>query len=486
MSNFLAPGEATPLLATLSQRLIERCGQSYLVGGYIRDALLGRATKDIDIAVAANALEVAYWVAAEFGGRYVVLDQENRVARVVLPGDGSRWYLDFSTLPGSIEQDLSRRDFTINAMAVKLDEIDFDNLLDPFGGRQDLEQRLIRATHEAVFREDAVRLLRAVRLAAEFGFEIEHQTEVLIQSYSHLVTEVAEERVREELCRLLALPQAAHWLYRLDQLGLLTAIIPELALTKGVGQPKEHAWDVFQHSVETVAAIESMLHNKGEVLSSVPLLLELIPYFEQEVAVGSQRKGLLKLAGLLHDIAKPMAKSIDEGGKMRFLGHAKEGANIARHILERLRFSNREVDLVEGIVRYHLRPGQMGDRELPSRRAIFRYFRDTGEASIDTLFMGLADHLATRGPYLDREQFRQHAQTIEYVLVERRKEEKLPKKLINGHDLINTFGLSPGPQIGELLQTIQEAQAVGEITTREEALSLVQSRLPGNSVKGDD
>jgi poly(A) polymerase len=468
---------ATPLLATLSQRLIECGGQSYLVGGYIRDAFLGRATEDVDIAVAADALEVAREVAAELGGRYVMLDPENRVARVVLPGDGSRWHLDFSTLQGNIEQDLSRRDFTINAMAVKLDEMDLGGLLDPFGGRQDLEQKLIRATHEEVFHQDAVRLLRAVRLAAELGFEIEPQTETLIQSCSHLVTTVAGERVREELCRLLALPQAAHWLSRLDQLGLLTAIIPELAPTKGVGQPKEHTWDVFQHSLETVAAIESMLRDGGESLSPFPILFELMPYFDQEVAAGSQRKGLLKLAGLLHDIAKPMTKSIDEGGRMRFLGHAQEGAAKARPVLERLRFSKREVELVEGIIRYHLRPGQMGDRDLPSRRAIFRYFRDAGEAGIDTLILSLADHLATRGPYLDREQFRQHAETMEYVLVERRKEEIPPPKLISGHDLMNIFVLSPGPQIGQLLQAIQEAQAVGEITTREEALSLVQREL---------
>ncbi len=464
-------------MAMLSHRLTH--SQSYLVGGYIRDALLGRATSDLDLAVAGDALEVARQIAGETEGRYVLLAEENKVARVVLLKNGGRWHLDFSTLRGNIEHDLSQRDFTINALAVELSQVGSPSppLLDPFSGQQDLEQRLIRTVDDSGCQEDAARLLRAVRLAAEFDFEIEPHTEDLIQHYAHLAANIASERVREELCQVLALPQAARWLYQLDYLGLLTTIIPELAATKGVEQPKEHHWDVFQHSVETVAALEFMLQNKGEILTPFPPLLELIPYFEQEVAADSRRKGLLKLAGLLHDIAKPMTKSIEEGGKMRFLGHAKEGANIAQQILERLRFSGREVELVEGIVRYHLRPGQMSHEGWPSRRAIFRYFRDIGEAGIDTLFLSLADHWATRGPQLDSEQWREQAQTIEYVLAERKKVESLPQKLLNGHDLIDIFGLSPGPQIGEVLEAVREAQAVGEITTKGEALSLAQNLL---------
>ena len=187
----------------------------------------------------------------------------------------------------------------------------------------------------------------------------------------------------------------------------------------------------------------------------------------------------MKLAALLHDIAKPQAKAIDEGGRMRFLGHAREGAAIAVNIMERLRFSGKEVRLVEIIVRYHLRPGQMSHDELPSPRAIYRYFRDIGEAGIDVLFFSLADHLATRGPQLILARWQEHAQMVEYVLAQRFQEGGLvvPPKLIDGHDLINVFGMSPGPKVGQLLEAVSEAQAVGELTTRQEALAYIRERL---------
>jgi poly(A) polymerase len=164
---------------------------------------------------------------------------------------------------------------------------------------------------------------------------------------------------------------------------------------------------------------------------------------------------------------------------MRFLGHTKEGAAIVVNILERLRFSGREIKLVETMVQHHLRPMQMSNNGLPTRRAIYRYFRDTGETGIDILFMSLADHLATRGPRLDLTQWREHAQIVEYVLTERFKEESvvLPPKLVDGHDLINIFELSPGPRIGQLLEAVREAYASGELTTREEALDYIRKQL---------
>ena len=147
--------------------------------------------------------------------------------------------------------------------------------------------------------------------------------------------------------------------------------------------------------------------------------------------------------------------------------------------MTRLRFSSKEIKLVETLVRHHLRPGQMSNYGLPSRRAIYRYFRDTGEAGIDILFLSLADHLAARGPGLDLAQWREHAQTVDYVLDQRFQEETLvsPTKLIDGHDLINTFGMSPGLRIGELLETVREAQASGDVTTRQEALTFVGRKL---------
>jgi poly(A) polymerase len=497
------------LLTKVSDFLTEQDIQSYVVGGFVRDVLLGRDTADIDIAVETDAVEIAPKVATALGGKYVLLDEINRVGRVVVvnkkaPSSKGQWKFDFSTVKDNIKQDLARRDFTIDAMAIDLREIvnqlhalPFSPLkkgkvtpkppmlIDPFNGWNDLQQGVIRAVTETAFESDGARLLRAVRLAAELGFSIDNKTEALIQRYSHLIAGVAGERIREELLRLLAIPRAGQLLPYLDNLGLVTAMIPELAQTKGVKQPKEHFWDVFDHSIKTVVAVDFLLRQGAweyaseEVLAVSPWSAVLNHHFDLKVSSGSNRRLLLKLAALLHDIAKPKTKAIDANGRMRFLGHAKEGAAIAASILERLRFTTKEIKLVEIMVRHHLRPGQMSHDELPSRRAIYRYFRDTGEAGIDILFLSLADHLATRGPELNPAHWRGHTQTTSYVLAQRFEQESLvaPPKLIDGHDIINIFGMSPGPKIGELLEAVREAQASGELTNREEALSYIQKQL---------
>ena len=504
---FVKP-DTSRLLTNISRFLTEEGVQSYLVGGFVRDMLLGRDTSDIDIAVAVDALAIAPKVADAFGGRYIRLDEENRVGRVILLNSEaapakSKLELDFSTLKGNIEQDLAQRDFTIDALAIELERIvpessttypdgeraevilSSDMLIDPLNGRDDLRRGVVRAVSETAFKSDAARLIRAVRLAAELDFSIDSETEALIRHHSHLITRVAGERVREELLRILAIPKAGQLLAYLDELGILTALIPELVPAKGVSQPKVHVWDVFDHSVQTVSAVEFLLregtweHAGEEILASVPWSVRLSQHFDQEVSSGSSRRSLLKLAALLHDIAKPQTKTVDEDGRARFLEHPQEGAATAASILERLRFSTRETKLVELMVYYHLRPMQMSHEELPTRRAIYRYFRDTGEAGIDILFLCLADHLATRGSYLDLAQWQKHAQMVEYVLSKHLEEASLsvPPKLIDGHDLIKIFGLSPGPRVGELLEALREAQAAGEVTTRQQALHYVKHLL---------
>ncbi len=482
----------TPLTA-VSQFLTEQKVRSYVVGGFVRDVLLGRETADIDIAVAGDALEIARKVATILGGKYVLLDEINRVGRVVRVSGGGRWQIDFSTFEGTIEQDVARRDFTIDAMAFDLSQLTADftgvPVIDLFGGLSDLNRGVIRVVDEAAFELDAVRLLRAVRLAAELDFSIESQTEELIRRYAHLVDDVAGERIREELLRLLAV-SGRQYLPYLDELGLLTALIPELAQMKGVEQPREHFWDVFDHTLETVAAVDFLLRQGGleyagdEVLAVVPWTAMLAEHFERGVSSGSTRRLMLKMAALLHDMAKPQTRTTETTGRIRFLGHGKEGAVIAAGVLERLRFSTKEVKLVETMVRHHLRPGQLSNVGLPTSRAIYRYFRDTGEAGIDILFLSLADHLATRGPQLDPAAWQEHAQMVEYVLAQRLERQTLvlPPKLVDGHDLIDVFGLSPGPKIGGILEAVREAQAAGEVTSREEALSYIREHLLSKGV----
>ena len=479
------PGALT-LLSRVSGFLDEQGVQAYIVGGFIRDRILKRKTADIDIAVAGDSLKIAAALADAFGGRYVLLDDKNGIGRVVLPD----WEIDFCPLKGGdIKDDLSRRDFTVDAMAVDLSLLDREDVpvIDPFGGQEDLRRGIIRAVSRNVFQSDAVRLLRGVRLAYELGFSIDPDTESLIRKESGLVKDVAGERVRDELLRLLAIPGADRLLNHLDELGLLTTLIPELTPEKGVEQPREHYWNVFEHSLRMVLAVDFLLrqgdweYDSGTVLALAPWSTELNEYFNRTVSRGSTRRVMIKMAALLHDIAKPQTKAVQPNGKTRFLGHAPQGAEIAAGVLERLRFSSKEIKLVETLVTHHLRPTQMSQEGLPSRRAIYRYFRDTGEVGVDILFSSMADHLATRGPNLDIDHWREHTRLVDYVLTERSSEESLvkPPKLLSGDDLITIFGLSPGPALGDLLEAVREAQASGELNTKEEALAYVSRHLSG-------
>src|SRR4030042_1459955 len=254
--------DASRLLNEISRFLAEKDINAFVVGGFVRDTLLGRATADIDIAVAADALEVASKAAAAFGGKFFPLDDVNKIGRVILPDE--KWQIDFTAFKGNILEDLARRDFTIDAMALELggditESFSIKDIIDPFHGQADLRRRVVRAVNENIFLNDDVRLLRAGRLAAELDFEINNSTEALITRDSPLIAGVAGERVREELLRLLALPGAGRRRFYLDKLGLLTALIPELSASKGVEQPKEHAWDAFDRSIQTVATIEFVL-----------------------------------------------------------------------------------------------------------------------------------------------------------------------------------------------------------------------------------
>jgi len=483
--------EALSILVKIDCFLRERQIEAYLVGGFIRDTLMGRSTADIDVAIAADVLKTGPEMAAELGGKYVLLDDVNKIARIVLfqqfP-DRDQWYIDLSALAGDIRKDLARRDFTIDAMAIELKSL-IENpakfkVIDPFGGGNDLKRRSIKTVVNSAFESDPVRLLRAVRLAAELDFNITPQTEMLIRSNHSLISKVAGERVREELLRILVTSTAGDRMRFLDDTGLLPVIIPEIEATRGVEQPVEHHWDVLNHSLETVRAVDFLLrqgsweYGSTEILEQVPWSEEVRCHFSSEISNGSTRASLLKLAALLHDIAKPETKIISNN-RLRFFGHAERGAEIAAGILERLRFSNKEIKLVELMVRYHLRPTQMSHEGMPTTRAIYRYYRDTGNSGIDILFLSLADHLAARGPGLDAAQWNWHAGQVNCIISNCSRRESVinPPKLIDGHDLINMFGLKPGPKIREILEEVREAQAAGELITREETLSYVKNRL---------
>lgn len=490
----LAGTKAAQILLFLQEKGIE----AYIVGGFIRDSLLGRGSDDVDIAVRADSKDVSREIAGRLDGKFVPLDEERGVYRIVLKEQDRRFDIDITTIKEDIYKDLAERDFTIDAMASSValseDRIEAGEIIDPFNGQADLKSHTIRAVNEDIFTRDPARLLRAYRMASEIDFTIDEKTEELIKKSSHLLRSVAGERVREELMGIMSLKKTALSLKKMDSSGLLDELFPELASGKGVAQPGWHIYDVFEHSIATVQETERILQSDYGERQSDPLLSvlrwdeETENHFTQEICASvGPRYALDKLAGLLHDISKPQTKTLAGDGRAHFYGHTKMGAEVARSIMERMRFSNREMDLMEIVVGNHLRPTQMGDATgdgKPSKKAIYRFFRDTGEASLDILYLSLADYLASKGKDVDRKGWEENVGLVHYILDAQKEIQTVtrPPRLIDGHDLMKEFSLSPGPLVGELLEKVEEARALGQISTEEEALALVNALLSKKNI----
>ena len=461
--------------------------EPHVVGGFLRDVLLDRSTNDLDLVIDGDALVAASHLANVAGGTFIVLDEARQIARVVLSHKGETWRLDLSSMNGDLLENLARRDFTIDAMSIPLGKLLADDwqesIVDPFGGRADLEANLVRVVTPDVFKEDGGRLLRAVRLAASLSFNIEAVTRCLIRRDATFLSTTSGERIRDELLAILSSFNAVRHVYILDELKLLSQIFPELEEGRGVTQPKEHYWDVFWHNVETVGAIEGLLERTlmpAWILEPVKWNEDLCAYFHEVVGDGHTRSTLLKLAGLLHDISKPATRSVSETGRIRFYGHHSHGAIVAHNILQRLRMSKRSAHIIETSIEYHLRPGQMSQgTELPTDRAVYRYFRSAGEVAIDILYLNLSDYVAARGPLLEKGEWDAYANMVRYIMKTGLTQKKTPEahRLIDGHRLMKDLNLNPGPLLGQLLQMISEAEAIGEVTTKDEALALAKEKI---------
>ena len=469
-------------MKALAGRFASAGTPAYLVGGAVRDLLLSREPTDLHVAVASDTRPAAEDVANALGGRAFPLDEDRGMFRVTLSSVDGGTSIDLSPMAGGIHEYLGGTGFTLDAMAVSLPDLhlgrDPVKVIDPYNGAQDLRDRVIRALSPEVFEEDPGLLMRAPGLATELGFAVEVETAEWVRRHAGLLNAVAPERLRDELLKLLAHPGSAQSLRMLDDLGLLCELMPELAEARGVTQPKEHHWDVFEHCIETAGQVERLLPTPA--VRPVQRFDSMEEYFAEPVSDGHERVTFVKLAGLLHDIAKPATKTVEPSGRMRFLGHQYAGARMADTIAERLRLSPRGRELIKAIVEHHLRPSQMAqDGEMPTPRAINRYYRDVGEAAIDTLYLNLADYLAAKGPDLAEREWEEHCQVMGHILreVDAQSSPEAPPGLVDGHDIMKTFSLAPGPRVGTLLEVVHQAQATGEINSRQEAVRLIESAL---------
>jgi putative nucleotidyltransferase with HDIG domain len=458
----------------------------YLVGGTVRDLLLGAETHDLDFAVCGDGLKLARHIADRLRGAFVTLDQERRTGRAILSAEGL--YLDFASLRGAdLHADLQDRDFTINAMALEQTSAGELRLIDPLGGSEDLADRVLRVALPTSFSSDPARLLRAVRMQAQFGCQMEPETRARLQAAAPQLGTVSAERIRDEWFNILQQPTGSSALRELHQLGLLYQIAPPLAALEGLEQSAPHRFDGLTHSFETVRAVEGLwdeLQRRSSAQVSVPdALLAIAPRirerYESSICDERSHLALLKCAALLHDVGKPGTRQVDPGGRIRFFGHEHAGAQIAGALARDWRCSNVEVKMLRVAIEAHMRPTLLAQEPVLTRRAIYRFYRDTGPFGIDAGFIALADYLATRGPDLSEKGWMQHAETVAKLWAAYYEQKEVlvtPPPLLSGKDLIE-LGVTPGPELGELLERVREAQVAGELTTRQEALANVEEWL---------
>ncbi len=454
----------------------------YLVGGCLRDMILEREGYDLDFAVDGDALILGRKVADAIGGHYFPLDEERSTSRVIVKSDSKRSELDFTRLRGmGIEGDLRSRDFTINSMAVNLDDIfcagENISLIDPLRGLEDLEEGWIRSANHTVITEDPLRMLRAVRLSATLNLSINKGLKEFIRSRSESIFSVSMERIRDELFKILSIDRSHSYINELKTLNLLGHIFPEIESMERMDQGLDHKYHLWQHSLNTLSFLEIILLNLQRFFPDNYQQLERELSKETEYKI--KRRELLKFAGLFHDIGKPFTNKQVNRFK-QFEGHEKVGAELNSKISGRIKLGGISTRIVRKITLNHLRPFNMSKTGDVGEGAVYRYWRDTWEEGIETCILAIADAEAKRGAghtnsaAIDILGLGRHmiSYYFEVFLLDK------AKPILSGRNIIDKLGLTPGPLLGMILKRVEEAKADGIITNREEAIMFIKKELP--------
>lgn len=483
--------------------------RAWVVGGAVRDALLGRATSDVDVAVDGDPKRAARALARAVRGAGFPLSDAFGGWRVV--GPERAWHVDLLPLQGGdILADLARRDFTINAMAQPLDG-EGGEPIDPHGGRADLAARRLRTVAAGALADDPLRTLRAVRFAVELGLEIEPATAAAVAANAPALAGVAAERTFAELKRVIAADAVRHGLELMDALGLTAVVLPELLATRGVEQSVYHHLDVHGHTLAVLDAVIALQRASPAPSPSEPpgdltappaapppggltappaapplggltapgaapplgdLAAPVAALLAEPLSDDLTRGTAMRFAALLHDAAKPQTRAVSGEGRVTFFGHDNAGAQLARDVLARLRTSQKLRDYVATLVARHLDLGFLVHRRPLDRRTIWRYLRAGAPYAADLTAFTVADRLATRGRNAEAA-IAAHLEVARAMLAAAfaEREQGEPPPLLRGDELIAELGIAPGPQLGAILAQLAEDRYAGAVVTRADALA---------------
>ena len=469
---------SSPAVAAAAEALAG--AQAWIVGGAVREGLLDREIGDLDLAIASGEDEAARSVARAIDAHAFALSERFGTWRVAAAK--ASFGVDVTRLRGDgIEADLAGRDFTVNAMAVPLAAaaagMAEEELIDPYGGRDDLAARSLRAVSPTAFEDDPLRVIRAARFAASLELEVAAPTADLARAAATRAGEPAGERQLTELSALVSGPAPVRALAVLDELRAFPAVLPELHELRGVEQNPYHHLDVYGH---TIAVLERLLEVErdldrfaGEHAAAVRALLG------EPLADGLSRSAALRFGALFHDLGKPATRSVNADGRVLFLGHDRAGTRIVAGLCERLRTSRRLRSYLELICLEHLRLGFLVHERPLSRRSVFEYLDATEPDSIDVTLLTVADRLATQGEKTRQEAIDAHLDLARAMIGEALawRSSGPPRAPIAGDELAAALGIEPGPDLGGLLRELAAAAFAGEATTRQEAIATARRLL---------
>ena len=439
----------------------------YLVGGTVRDYYMGLESVDRDIIVMdEDAREFALKLADLFNATFVPLDEENKIYRLVLPDKIN--YIDVTNPVGdSIEKDLMRRDLTINAIAVNIRTGD---VIDISGGVTDIKNKCINYVNEHNFIDDPLRLLRVYRFQALYGFQLAPETINAVCKYVDLIHKPAVERINYEILKLFSGKYAHQALENMNKTWLLEEIFPFVNELKQVPPNSHHHLDLFHHSIETVKQVQLLYENAPDVVKE---------HLDRIDFGGFSRLAHLKLAAFMHDIGKFSTWTIEEG-KHRFIKHDDVGAKMSIKILKKLHFSNKQIDYISSMIKYHIYPSHVMNYTKITEKIMMRYVRKMDKNSIDAIILAQADRLSARGPEITDEIVERNITSLNMLLkfyLEARETLKPLPKLLDGNEVMKILNIKPSRRLGEIMDALHEAQISGDVLTKDHAIEFVKNYM---------
>ncbi len=436
----------------------------YLVGGTVRDYYMGLDSTDRDIIVMdEEAREFALKLTELFEASFVPLDEENKIYRIVLADKIN--CIDVTNPVGdSIEKDLMRRDLTINAIAVN---IRTGEIIDISGGVTDIRNKCINYVNELNFVDDPLRLLRVYRFQALYGFSLAPETINAVCKYSDLIHKPAVERINYEILKLFSGEYAHIALENMNKTWILEEIFPFVKELKQVPPNSHHHLDLFHHSIETVKQVQNLYSEASD---------EVKEHLNRVDFGGFSRLAHLKLAAFMHDIGKFSTWTIEEG-KHRFIKHDDVGAKMSVKILKDLHCSNKQIDYISSMIKYHIYPSHVMTSPQITEKIMMRYVRKMDKNSIDAIILAQADRLSARGPEITDEIVERNITSLNMLLrfyLEARETLKPLPKLLSGNDVMDILNIKPSRKLGEIMEALHEAQVSGDVITREHAVEFVK------------